>query len=59
MLEWLRLPGDVIFIVGGILPFVWIAWQAVRHFRSGRTVDEMPEHPLYAEIAATSAKEPS
>ena len=21
MLEWLRLPGDVIFIVGGILPF--------------------------------------
>ena len=51
VLEWLRLPGDVIFIVGGILPFVWIAWQALRHFRHGETVDELPEHPLYTELA--------
>lgn len=57
VLEWLRLPGDVIFIVGGILPFVWIAWQALRHFRYGTTVDELPEHPLYTEISATPAEE--
>lgn len=31
VLEWLRLPGDVVFIAGGILPFVWIAWLGVRH----------------------------
>ena len=49
--------GDVIFIVGGILPFVWIAWQALRHFRYGTTVDELPEHPLYTEISATPAEE--
>ena len=36
VLEWLRLPGDIIFIVGGILPFIWIAWQALRHFTSRR-----------------------
>jgi len=29
-LEWLRLPGDVLFIVGGILPIVYLA---VRMFR--------------------------
>lgn len=30
ILEWLRMPGDVVFIAG-ILPFVWIAWLGVRH----------------------------
>jgi nitric oxide reductase subunit B len=25
LIEWLRLPGDVLFIVGGILPIVWLA----------------------------------
>ena len=49
VLEWLRLPGDLIFIAGGILPFIWIAWQALRHFTSGETTDELPEHPLYIE----------
>jgi nitric oxide reductase subunit B len=49
VLEWLRLPGDVILIVGGVLPFVWIAWIALRNFRSGTTADELPEYPLYTE----------
>lgn len=51
VLEWLRMPGDLILIVGGILPFVWIAWTALRNFRSGTTVDELPESPLYTETA--------
>ncbi|MFC4054894.1 nitric-oxide reductase large subunit [Actinomadura syzygii] len=29
--EWLRLPGDVVFIVGGIGPLLWLAWLGVRH----------------------------
>ncbi|WP_343708585.1 cbb3-type cytochrome c oxidase subunit I [Mycobacterium sp.] len=49
VLEWLRLPGDLIFIVGGVLPFIWIAWIALRNFRSGSTADELPEYPLYTE----------
>jgi nitric oxide reductase subunit B len=49
VLEWLRMPGDVILIFGGVLPFVWIAWIALRHFRTGTTVDELPERPLYTE----------
>lgn len=31
VLEWLRLPGDVIFIVAGILPFLWIAFLGIRY----------------------------
>lgn len=31
VLEWLRMPGDIVFLVGGILPFIWIAWLGVRH----------------------------
>ena len=31
VLEWMRMPGDVIFMVGGILPFIYIAWLGVRH----------------------------
>jgi nitric oxide reductase subunit B len=28
-LEWLRLPGDAVFIVGGALPVLYIAWRGV------------------------------
>jgi nitric oxide reductase subunit B len=30
MLEWARLPGDAVFIVGGAFPLVWLCWRAVR-----------------------------
>jgi nitric oxide reductase subunit B len=29
-LEWARLPGDALFILGGALPLVWLCWRAVR-----------------------------
>ncbi|OBH94792.1 nitric-oxide reductase large subunit [Mycobacterium sp. E2733] len=64
VIEWLRMPGDIILIVGGVLPFVWIALTALRNFRTGSTVQELPEHPLYVEAptepeagAAVSAKD--
>ena len=30
MLEWLRLPGDVVFIGGGVLPLLWLSFLALR-----------------------------
>jgi nitric oxide reductase subunit B len=30
-LEWLRMPGDVVFIVGGIVPLVYLAVRMVAH----------------------------
>ncbi|KKB98335.1 nitric-oxide reductase large subunit [Mycolicibacter arupensis] len=55
LLEWMRLPGDAILIGAGVVPFVWIAWIALRNFRSGETVDELPDNPLYVEEPADSA----
>ena len=30
-LEWLRLPGDIVFVGGGVLPLLWICWRGVRY----------------------------
>jgi nitric oxide reductase subunit B len=49
VLEWLRMPGDVVFIVGGTLPFLYIAWLGVRHMVQ-RITREEPEHPLFTEL---------
>ena len=38
LIEWLRLPGDVLFIVGGILPVVYLA---VRMFAQRRRYGQL------------------
>ena len=41
-LEWLRLPGDILFILGGVLPLLWICWRGVRYrvpLRAGAASD--------------------
>ncbi len=37
VLEWLRMPGDIVFIVGGIAPLVWIMWLALKYRGTGGT----------------------
>jgi nitric oxide reductase subunit B len=32
-IEWMRLPGDVVFIGGGIVPLLWICLLGARHGR--------------------------
>ena len=49
LIEWMRLPGDVVFIVGGALPFLWICWLGVR-YRVRNQVMEEPEDMLFTEI---------
>ena len=39
LLEWLRLPGDILFIVGGILPVVYLA---IRMFLNRNRAGEVP-----------------
>ena len=48
ILEWMRMPGDVIFIVGGILPFVWITWLGIRYGIKA-TTHEVPPETLFVE----------
>ena len=69
VLEWLRMPGDVVFILGGVLPFLWIAWVGVRHAIKA-TTHTLPAETLFVEehaeaeedrtgMAATGSDRPS
>jgi nitric oxide reductase subunit B len=50
LLEWLRLPGDTLFIFGGTLPIVYLAWLGVRRMKPRTTLEE-PRDVLFTEIA--------
>ncbi|MDQ2707117.1 MAG: nitric-oxide reductase large subunit [Actinomycetota bacterium] len=54
LLEWMRLPGDVVFIVGGSLPFLWICWLGVRYRAHTQLADES-EDVLFTDIAEPAA----
>ena len=49
LIEWLRLPGDLVFIVGGALPVLYIAYVGIRHTVKRVTLEE-PEDILFTEI---------
>jgi nitric oxide reductase subunit B len=49
LIEWLRLPGDVVFIAGGAVPALYIAYLGVRHTVKRVTLDE-PDEILFTEI---------
>lgn len=51
LLEWLRLPGDTVFILGGTLPVLYLCWLGVRHMRTQSTVEE-PRDILFTELAS-------
>ncbi len=50
VLEWMRMPGDLVFIIGGILPFLWLTWTGIRH-RIPSTTLEVPQEALFVEVA--------
>ena len=49
VIEWIRLPGDILFIAGGVIPLLYICYVGVRH-RVKRTTTEEPEDVLFTEI---------
>jgi nitric oxide reductase subunit B len=54
VIEWLRLPGDIYFIVIGVLPLLYLTYLGVR-YTVKRVVIEEPEN-LFTEV--TEPKEP-
>jgi nitric oxide reductase subunit B len=54
LLEWLRFPGDVVFIVGGALPVLYICWLGVRHALTRRQPAQGAEI-LFTEIVTVGA----
>jgi nitric oxide reductase subunit B len=51
-LEWLRLPGDLLFIGGGVLPLLWICWNGVRHAVRPTGYQE-PDEILFTDLTET------
>jgi nitric oxide reductase subunit B len=49
LIEWLRFPGDVVFIVGGAVPALYIAYLGIRHTVKHVTLDE-PDDILFTEV---------
>jgi len=47
MLEWIRLPGDVVFIAGGALPIIVLCWRGLRHVL--REKPSSPDSVLFTE----------
>jgi len=40
ILEWLRLPGDVVFILGGVLPILYICFLGLRYIGASVTAEQ-------------------
>jgi nitric oxide reductase subunit B len=49
LFEWARLPGDVVFIIGGVLPLLYICYLGARYTIPHTTMEE-PEDILFTEI---------
>jgi len=56
VLEWLRLPGDVVMIVGGVLPFLWITFPGIRYAIRSTTM-VLPVESLFVEETAHAAED--
>lgn len=52
-IEWLRLPGDALFIVGGTLPLLYMTWLGIR-CRSKPTAPNADATALFTEITSSN-----
>jgi len=57
ILEWLRMPGDIVFILGGAFPVLYLTYLSIRYMRSGTTTEE-PKEILFTEIMVPGAATP-
>jgi nitric oxide reductase subunit B len=51
VLEWLRMPGDIVFILGGTLPILYLSFLGIRRMRTGSTSEE-PKEMLFTDVVA-------
>lgn len=55
-LEIVRLPGDLLFILGGVLPLLWLALLGVRHRGAHHDAHPDSDQLLFTEITAEPAE---
>jgi nitric oxide reductase subunit B len=56
LLEWLRLPGDTVFILGGTLPALYLCWLGVRRMKP-QANREAPSEVLFTEIVESESSD--
>jgi nitric oxide reductase subunit B len=57
LLEWLRLPGDAVFIVGGVVPLIYLCWLSLRHMVPPIT-EKKAEVALFTDVSELAEREP-
>jgi nitric oxide reductase subunit B len=57
LLEWLRLPGDAVFIVGGVLPLIYLCWLSLRHMVPPIS-EKKAEVALFTDISEIAERQP-
>lgn len=57
-IEWLRFPGDAIFIIGGTLPLLYMTWLGIR-YRTKPTAQTAEATALFTEISSNSSMTPA
>jgi nitric oxide reductase subunit B len=55
LIEWLRLPGDALFILGGVLPVLYLAWKGVRSPKQHQTEEATGGDVLFREVVESGA----
>ncbi len=58
LLGWLRLPGDVVFIGGGVLPLLWMGVQGVRYRGSHQEALADEDLLLFTEVTPLAGPPP-
>jgi hypothetical protein len=58
LLGWLRLPGDVLFTCGGVLPLLWIGFNGVRYRGSHQDVLDDGDLLLFTEVTPATPGPP-
>jgi nitric oxide reductase subunit B len=54
LIEWIRLPGDILFIGGGVLPVLYLCYLGVRYRVKG-SITEEPRDILFADITVPAS----
>jgi nitric oxide reductase subunit B len=55
LIEWLRLPGDALFILGGVLPVLYLAWKGVRSRKQHQAEEASGGDVLFREVVESGA----
>jgi nitric oxide reductase subunit B len=58
LLEWLRLPGDALFIGGGVLPLLWMGYLGVRYRGSHQDALTDEDLLLFTEVVPLAPPPP-